>query len=60
MNNTTLATVVLSTIGNNVTNVTNGDDPDAYLMQVGRLILSVFQLQIIILNKNDFINGNEK
>ena len=42
MNNTTLATVALSTIESNVT---NGDDPDTSLVQVGRFILSIFHLK---------------
>ena len=41
MNNVTLETVALSTIESNVT---NADDPDAYLVQVGHFILSLFHL----------------
>ena len=47
MNNVTLETVALSTIESNVT---NADDSDAYLVQVGR---SLFHLQIMILKRND-------
>ena len=57
MNNVTLETVALSTIESNVT---NRDDPDAYLLQVGRFILLLFHLQIMILKRNDFVNGDLK
>ena len=57
MKNVTLETVALSTIESNVT---NRDDPDAYLVQVGRFILSMFHLQIMILKRNEYVNGDFK